>query len=119
MRKKIIATGGIVTTLLIAGASTTFAHTATMSPHRFATSTSAHIKNRVVPSPKLEEIALKLGLSVDDVKEELRSGKTPKQILEEQGVSQSEIKKIFRNKYRKFHANNRNQLIQIHNEPIR
>jgi hypothetical protein len=97
MRKKIIATGGIVTTLLIAGASTTFAH-------------SGINKQRPHVAPKLEQIAAQYGLNVEEIKEELKLGKTPRQILEEQGMTQEEIKQIF--KYRKFKAGDRNLLLQ-------
>lgn len=96
-KRKILAAGGIVTTLFIAGASQTFAQT-TSSVRARQHSTLQNTELTFVPGnrPTLETIAANFGLNAEEMREDLRIGKTPKEILLEQGVSQAQIKKLFK-----------------------
>jgi hypothetical protein len=96
-KRKMLAAGGIVTTIFIAGVSQTFAQTAAHVRSR-QNFTTQHTELTLTPGsrPSLDTIALNFGINADDVREELRTGKTPKEILLEQGISQAQIKKLFK-----------------------
>jgi hypothetical protein len=91
-KKRIIATGTVVTTLLLAGASVTFAQSAAVSSSNRSSVRPPHMR------PMIDEIAVDLGLDVTTIQEELREGKTPKEVLLELGVSQDKVQKLFREK---------------------
>ncbi|MCC2631279.1 MAG: hypothetical protein K0S38_1088 [Candidatus Paceibacter sp.] len=91
-KKKILATGTVVTTLLLAGASVTFAQSAPAPTHSKSSFRAPHAR------PLLDDIAVDLGLDPEIIREELKTGKTPKEVLEEQGVSPSQIQKLFKDK---------------------
>jgi hypothetical protein len=84
-RKKILATGGIVTSLWLGSSTLTFAQTTVPTP-------------TAIERPFIDDIAIQFGLKIDDIKEELRLGKTPKEALLQLGVSQDKIQKLFKKK---------------------
>ncbi len=93
------ATRGIMTTVLIASASTTFAQTI---PSTNATRHVPQNLSRIVSSNKtssgttLDTLVAEFGLNANDFKEELRAGKTPKEVLADQGFTAAHIQKIFK-----------------------
>jgi hypothetical protein len=93
-KRKILVTGSLVTTILLAGASTGFAQTLTDTLNRNK-KTVASYSRTINNHPLLDDIALQWDIDTTSFKEELRVGKTPKQILEEYGVNQEQIKKLF------------------------
>jgi hypothetical protein len=86
-KKKILATGGLVTSMLFTGAT---AHAQVTTPTN---------NQGIIRSRSLEIITEDLELDAEDFKEELRSGKTPKEVLMDQGFDSAQIHKIF-NKYK-------------------
>jgi hypothetical protein len=96
-RKKILATGSIVTTLLLGSTSSALAQAPTVAPVQISrTHTGIKFDYEPGSGPSLDTVAANLGISPEDFKEELRSGKTPKEILEDQGFTQTHIKKLFK-----------------------
>ncbi len=83
-KKKMLATGGLVTSMLFAGATQSYAHV------------TPHANQGIIRSKSLEIITDDLDIDAEDFKEELRSGKTPKEILIEQGFNPSQIHKLFK-----------------------
>jgi hypothetical protein len=86
-KKKILATSGLVTSMLFAGATQSYAQV------------TPPITQGIIRSKSLEIITDDLDIDAEDFKEELRSGKTPKEVLIDQGFSPSLIHKIF-NKFK-------------------
>jgi hypothetical protein len=96
-KRKIIATGSLVTSMLLASASPSFAQTfAGSAKTHTKTSTSIHLKYAPGSGASLDAISADLGISAEEFREELRSGKSPRQILTEQGFSSAQIQKIFK-----------------------
>ena len=57
------------------------------SPVRENMRSGLHVKNYRNPGLKAETLASKFGLDPNEVKQEFASGKTPRQILEEHGIT--------------------------------
>lgn len=98
IRKNIIAgaSGGIMAGMLIVGSSTAYAETADLSVPAYtqdAASTGMHLMHRWNSPTKVNSLAVGLGLDPEKVKEELKSGKTLKQILQENGIVPAQIQK--------------------------
>ncbi len=79
---------------MLGGAGTSRAQTAvpTRSPN---IQSKSQFNYELGIGPSLDDIALQLGISVDDFREELRLGKTPKQVLTDQGFTPAQVQKVF------------------------
>lgn len=84
--KKIIATGGIISSLVLTG-STAFAETPAGTDTPFQRPSHMRWHN-------WSDLVTKLGLNVDDVKKEIESGKTLKDIFEANNITPEQIKSI-------------------------
>lgn len=88
--KNVLVTGGIVSSLLLTGAATTFAQT----------STADHVKNmkpmhHMLKADHLADMTTKLGLNTDEIKKELDAGKKWPDILKEHNVTQAQMEELF------------------------
>ncbi len=83
-KKRFLATGGLVTSMLIAGATQSYAQVSPTS------------NQGIVRSKSLEIVSEDLGINEEDFREELRSGKTPKEVLIDQGFNPAQIHKLFK-----------------------
>lgn len=97
------ASGGIMAGMLIVGAgSTVYAETSSdvqsLSYSQNSSATGMHLMHRWNSPAKINSLALDLGLDPNQVKEELKSGKTLKQILQENGIVPVQIQKAFKHK---------------------
>lgn len=79
MKKKIVrVTGSFVTSLMILGASTTF----------------AQVGYKANSDAQIVKIATELGLPYDEVRQELETGKLSPEILKENNIDVSQLKKV-------------------------
>lgn len=96
------ASSGVVTGLIIMGATNTaFAETVDNSQPIYSQETRVspmHMMRRWKSPKRAESLALNLGLDPEEVSQELRDGKTLKQVLQENGIDSSIIHKAFGNK---------------------
>lgn len=88
--KNVLVTGGIVSSLLLTGAVTTFAQT----------STADQVKNvkpmqRMLRADHLADMATKLGLNIDEIKQELDAGKKWPDILKEHNITPEQMNSVF------------------------
>lgn len=90
MYKNVLVTGGIVSSLLLTGASTTFAQN-TSTEHN----TMPKPMHRMMSVEHFADMATKLGLNADTVKQELSSGKTWQDILKENNITEAQLKTLF------------------------
>ncbi len=88
--KNVLVTGGIVSSLLLTGAATTFAQTSTADQVR-----NVKPMERVLRADHLAEMATKLGLNTDEIKQELDAGKKWPDILKEHNVTQAQMESLF------------------------
>lgn len=101
MKKAIMAgaSSGIVAGLILMGpANTVRAETlevATSTYSQNASTTGMHLMHRWNKPGGSNYLATTLGLNKDEVKAELKSGKTMKQILQDHGITPEEIQKAF------------------------
>ncbi len=84
--KKVLVTGGIVSSLLLTGTATTFAQT----------STADQVKNvkpmeRMLRADHLADMAAKIGLNTDEIKKELDAGKKWPDILKEHNITPAQM----------------------------
>ena len=95
--KKIIwdsARGSILTGMIVMGAGTAFAQTPSDYVPPVQTSRNAsgmHTMHRFKSQAKIQAVVSGLGLSRSTIKEELKSGKTIKQILQEHGITMDQL----------------------------
>ena|SRR3989338_4947386 len=92
------ASSSIVAGLLIAGtASNVFADTTDYSPsstyEQNAGETGMHMMHRWNSDTKAGTLAVQLGLNKEKIKQEIKSGKTVKQILQEHGIVPGQLQK--------------------------
>src|SRR4051812_39327131 len=87
------ARGGIVASMILVGAGTAFAQTA--PDHRPSetsrTISGMHTMHRFNSRAKVGAVVKSLGLSRAAIKQELKDGKTIKQILQEHGITMDEL----------------------------
>lgn len=101
--KKVILAGassGIVAGMLIMGVGNTAlaAETADSAAPAYTQSSSytgMHMMRRWNSVNRVNSLAVQLGLDPQFVKDELKSGKTIKQVLQEQGVALDELQKAY------------------------
>lgn len=91
MKKAIIAgaSSGILAGMILMGSNTAMAETSDLAIPAYTQSTSGrgmHLTHRWNSSGKAVSLASGFGLDKDMVKSELKSGKTMKQILQENGI---------------------------------
>jgi hypothetical protein len=94
------ASSSIVAGLLIAGtASNVFADTTDYSPNttyeQSTGQTGMHMMHRWNSHTKAGGLAVQLGLDKEKIKQEIKSGKTMKQILQEHGIVPGQLQKAF------------------------
>lgn len=95
------ASSSIVAGLLIVGANPAFADTtADYVPATFEQSTGdphtgMHMMRSWNSDAKVGKLALQLGLDPEEVKQEIKSGKTVKQILQDNGIVPGQLQKAF------------------------
>lgn len=110
MKKAIIAgaSTGIVAGMILMGGNTALAESAELTNPFYAQSTSAtgmHMMHRFNSLPKINSLAADLGLDPVLVREEINSGKTLKQVMQDHGIVLSQIDKAFS---KKTSRNNKN-----------
>ena len=108
MKKAIMAgaSSGIVAGMFLVGSSTVFADTTAVDSAENPTSsytqntnnTGMHIMHRWNRATKINALANSLGLDKRQIRQELKSGKTLKQILQENGIVPAELDKAFNGK---------------------
>lgn len=93
------ASSSIVAGLMIVGANPAFADTtADYVPASFEQSTGGlgmHMMRSWNSDAKAGKLALQLGLDPEEVKQEIKSGKTLKQILQDNGIVPGQLQKAF------------------------
>ncbi len=108
MHKKLIAgagTGLMAGMLLMGTANTAFAETDYQAPYSQQTNaTGMHIMHRWNSGTKAASLATSLGLDPVQVKQEMASGKSLKQILADNGIVPGQIQRAFE-KTRKIRNN--------------
>ncbi len=101
MKKAILASAssGIVAGMLLVGSSTVFADTTDHSSQNYEQKSyiGVHTMRRWNAPSKINALASNLGLDEDEVNESLKSGKTLKQILQDNGIVPDQIHKAFKN----------------------
>lgn len=103
MNKKLLASGSAFATLLMVGAGTSFAQVApsnsSATDQKHTPKGAWHFNHNFKPNSNSDAgmtmLATKLGLNADQVKQELQSGKTFKQILADHGITQAQIQQAF------------------------
>lgn len=106
MRKTILASAGtsiVAGMLLIGGANTALAEGAEVIIPAYtqnSIATGMHMMHRWNSPRKINSLAVHLGLDPAKVREELKSGKTLKQILQENGIVLGQIQKAFENNHK-------------------
>lgn len=103
MNKKLLASGSAFATLLMVGAGTSFAQVpptnSSATDQKHTPKGAWHFNHNFKPNSNSDAgmtmLATKLGLNADQVKQELQSGKTFKQILTDHGITQDQILKAF------------------------
>lgn len=98
-KRKMLATGGIVTTLLLAGSGSAFAQTLTSNNQAATTQKPAlhrELKNGNHPRVKNRKELSALSVRANDSRENLRAEREARLALIEQGFSPSHIQKVVR-----------------------
>ena len=100
------ASSSIVAGLLIAGTATNvFADTTDYSPNttyeQSAGETGMHMMHRWNSGAKAGGLAVQLGLDKQKIKQEIKSGKTLKQVLQDNGIVPGQLQKAFSSKKQK------------------
>lgn len=90
MYKKILVTGGVVSSLLLTGTATTFAQTSTTDQVK-----DMRPMHRMHTAEHIADMAAKLGLNADEVKQELDAGKKLPDILKEHNITKEQMDKLF------------------------
>jgi hypothetical protein len=93
------ASGGLLAGVLLAGAGTAYAESADYAaPQASIASTTIpgmHMMRRWNSGAKAGGLAAKLGLDKAEMRQEMKSGKTLKQILQEHGIVPDQLYKAF------------------------
>ena len=100
------ASSGIVAGMLLMGtASTALAEATDLSVPAYTENTAKgmHLMHRWNSTKKASSLGVHLGLDRAKVKQELKSGKTLKQILQENGIVPDQLQKAFENSGKKRH----------------
>ncbi|MEQ1561255.1 MAG: hypothetical protein ABL899_00870 [Nitrospira sp.] len=98
------ASSSIVAGMLLVGSSTVFAETSDFAESsvpaytQSTTDSGMHLMRRWNSTAKINSLANSLGLDPDEVKQELKSGKPLKQILQENGIVPNQLQKAFEGK---------------------
>ena len=104
------ASSGIVAGMILMGsARTVLAETAENFIPAYSQNTTVkgmHLLRRSNSPARINTLAGSFGLNSDEVKKELKSGKTMKQVLQENGVDTTLLHKVFKNSGRKHHNKN-------------
>lgn len=99
MKRKILvgASGGLLAGVLLAGAGTAYADTADYSLSATATAAPSgmHLTRRWNSDAKVGGLASSLGLDKREIQQELKEGKSLKQILQEHGIVLDQLNKAF------------------------
>jgi hypothetical protein len=100
MKKRLIplASSSILAGMMILGGSTVYADTIDSPVTAYTQNSSPngmHMMRRWNSNVKIEALASNLGLNSDEIKQELKSGKTLKQILLENGIVPNELHQAF------------------------
>ncbi len=102
MRKRFIAgaSGSILASMLFVGGATAFADTVEYSAPNVPSQNASipngmHMMHRFNSVTKINSLASQLGISSDEIKTELQSGKTLKQILQERGIVPGQLERAF------------------------
>lgn len=90
MYKKILVTGGVVSSLLLTGAATTFAQTSTVDQVK-----NTRPMHRMLTAERIADMAAKLGLNADELKQEMNAGKKLPEILKEHNITKEQMDKLF------------------------
>lgn len=90
MYKKILVTSGVVSSLLLTGAATTFAQTSTVDQVK-----DTRPMHRMLTAEHVADMAAKLGLNADELKQELEAGKKLPEILAEHNITKDQMDKLF------------------------
>ncbi len=106
MKKRILlgASSGILAGMMWMGSGTAYAETQDYASPTEITSNpkGMHLMHSWNSSPKVGKLAASLGLDTATVKEELKSGKTLKQILQDNGIVPDQLQKAFTVKSKKI-----------------
>lgn len=92
------ASSGIVAGMFLVGSNVAFADTTNYSAPAYTQNTSAngmHMMRRWNSKGKINTLATQLGLDPNEIRNELKSGKTLKQILQENGIVPGQLQKAF------------------------
>ena len=112
VRKKLLAgasTGILAGMILMGGTKSVFAEVSELSIPAYtegANVNGMHMMHKWNSNTKASSLAIHLGLDPAVVKEELKSGKTLKQILQENGIVPGQLQKAFENSPKKRHNKN-------------
>jgi uncharacterized protein YidB (DUF937 family) len=90
MYKKILVTGGVVSSLLLTGAATTFAQTGMMNQVK-----DTRPMHRMITGERIADMATKLGLNADEIQKELDAGKKLPDILQQHNITKEQMENIF------------------------
>lgn len=92
-----LAGGSIMAGMMLLGGSTVFADTIDQVPaySQKTVPSGMHMMRRWNSTVKVEALAKSLGLNSSDIKQELKSGKSLKQIILENGITPYELQSAF------------------------
>lgn len=90
MYKKILVTSGVVSSLILTGAATTFAQTGTVAQVK-----DTRPMHRMITAERIADMATKLGLNADELQQELDAGKKLPEILQQHNITKEQMDKIF------------------------
>ncbi len=106
------ASGGIMAGMLIVGSGTAFAETQDLTSPSYTQNTSItgmHMMRRWNSPSKVSALANHLGLDPDTIREEIKSGKSVKQILQDNGIVPEQLEKAFKNSKKGMRQINKNR----------
>ncbi len=90
MYKKILVTSGVVSSLLLTGAATTFAQTGMINQVK-----DTRPMHRMITAERIADMATKLGLNADEIQQELDAGKKLPEILQQHNITKEQMDKLF------------------------
>lgn len=96
LKKKIIAgaAGSALAGALIFGAGTAWADSIDQSSNRPVKQSAMHVMRNWNSAGRIAGLARGIGIDPEEFRREMKSGKTPKQILLENGIDTSDLGKI-------------------------
>ena len=95
------ASTSIVTGMLLVGSNTVYADTSDYSPGNYTENpakTGMHMMHSWNSTAKAGLLAVQLGLDKNKIKQEIKSGKTVKQVLQEHGIVPGQIQQALKSK---------------------